>query len=118
MPAREAPSDPELRRLAGEIAKVLRPGLARQERRITLREVLKNGSSLSMTRGGDRPWMRNEVVAVSRLLRRFHRSPGSPIELLVERQRMPDESGLYLGTLHVTTPLGRLVRELLEDELG
>ncbi len=104
---------------AQAIAKAIRPRPNQAMRRETLEFVLGGGNTWLDQQGEPDPALRNATGALSKALRRFAPWEQSPLEILCDRRRETVPSGpykgRYQGTRYVPTPLGKRVREILQE---
>lgn|GEM_PF-6388050 len=107
----------EARALA--IAKAIKPRPNQAMRQETLEFVLGGGNTWLDQQGEPDPALRNATGALSKALRPFAPWEESPLDILCERRRETVPSGpykgRYQGTRYVPTPLGKRVRQLLQE---
>jgi hypothetical protein len=104
---------------AQQIAMAIRPRPNQPMRREILEFVLSGSDTWSDQGGEPEPALRNATGALSKALRPFAPWDESPLEILCDRHRETVPSGpykgRYQGTRYIPTPLGRRVREILQE---
>jgi hypothetical protein len=104
---------------AQAIARAIRPRPNQAMRQETLEFVLGGNDTWFDQQGEPDPALRNATGALSKALRPFAPWEESPLEILCDRRRETVPSGpykgRYQGTRYVPTPLGKRVREILQE---